>query len=458
MNRPAQISTRGSAVAGRFFPAEAGRLSNAVQGCLAGGEAGPSAPLAIISPHAGYPFSGRLAGAAWAATAGTRPHRIVVLSPSHQHAFNGVAMPSQDRYAMPGFEVDIDGDARRMLIDRGLARVEDAAHDREHGVETQLPFLNALHPDASVLPLVIGRAAPGQVEAIVDALAAMDAAPPLFVLSSDLSHFLTRDAAQAHDCETAKLIETGQHAAITAAHACGAAAIRGFMGSEHGHGLRVRRLGLANSSDVTGDASRTVGYGAWAFHAGTDAILGKDDRAALLRAGLRALAARLFGGTAPKPGAEHVAHPLRGHGAAFVTLQKRGVLRGCIGTLSPCQPLVADVAENTLKAGFEDPRFPPMATDELARVTLRIAVLSPAAPMLVSEESELLSRLVPGRDGLVLSEGDRRGVFLPMVWDALPEPRDFLAALRQKAGLPEDHWSDSLRIERFFAESFGELA
>ena len=299
MNRPAQISTRAAAVAGRFFPADAGGLASAVSDCLSGVEAGPAPPRAVISPHAGYPFSGRLAGAAWGATRPAGTARVVVLSPSHRHAFDGVAMPSQDRYAMPGFAVDIDTAARRALVERGLAHVGDAAHDHEHGVETQLPFLNALHPGATVLPLVIGRAAPGRVAAVVDALADPDATPPLFVLSSDLSHFLTLEAARAHDAGTAKLIETGDHAKITGAHACGAAAIRGFMGSACGRGLRVQRLGMANSADVTGDSSRTVGYGAWALYARTDAILGPQHRAALLRAGRQALEARLSRGTAP---------------------------------------------------------------------------------------------------------------------------------------------------------------
>lgn len=458
MNRPAPISTRRSAVAGRFFPADPARLHDTVADCLAGAKAGPSAPRAIISPHAGYPFSGRLAGAAWGATRAADVARVVVLSPSHRHAFDGIALPSQDRFAMPGFAIDIDAAARRMLVERGLAHVEDAAHDHEHGVETQLPFLNALHSGARVLPLVIGRADDARVACIIDALAMMDETPPLFVLSSDLSHFLTRDAARDHDAETARLIETGHPGQITGAHACGAAAIRGFMTSDAGRGLRVRRLGMANSADVTGDPTRTVGYGAWSFHGPADAILADEDRAALLRAARRALTDRIATGKTPAVAVKAFAQPLRGHGAAFVTLLENGRLRGCIGSLVPRRPLVTDVVENTLRAALNDPRFAPMQPEELDRVTFKVAVLSPATPMRVEGETDLLARLRPGCDGLVLSDGNHRGVFLPMVWDSLPEPRDFLAALKQKAGLPGDHWSDNLRMERFRAESFAEPA
>ncbi|KZY43264.1 hypothetical protein A3731_11015, partial [Roseovarius sp. HI0049] len=246
MNRQTDISTRHPAVAGRFFPGEAEELARTVADCLAHGTPAASPPKAIISPHAGYPFSGHLAGMAWRATETARPARIAILSPSHQHAFTGIALPSQDRYAMPGFDLAIDTAARDLLVAQDLAHIEDAAHDREHGVETQLPFQNQTHPDTPVVPLVIGRAPDEQVAAIIDALAGMG--DTIFILSSDLSHFLTLDAARQHDAQTAKLIETAKPEDLTGAHACGAAAIRGFLLSDHGQGSRTLRLGMANSA------------------------------------------------------------------------------------------------------------------------------------------------------------------------------------------------------------------
>ena len=456
MNSQTNISVRGSAVAGRFFPHDPEALARSVADCLAQSGTAASVPKAVISPHAGYAFSGRLAGAAWGATRGFAGARVVVLSPSHRHGFEGVALPSQGRYAMPGFEVAIDAQACERLVARGLAHVEDAAHDHEHGVETQLPFAHHTHPDAKVVALVIGRARPGQVAKIVDALAGMGETPPLFVLSSDLSHFLTRAAAERHDAETARLVETGVPDGLTGAHACGAAAIGGFMTSGVGRGLRVQRLGMANSADVTQDAARTVGYGAWAFHGQGDAMLLLAHRAALLRAARRALVSRVTKGRPPKLDPATFAPPLQGHGAAFVTLRKAGRLRGCIGSLKARQPLVGDVVENTLKAATQDPRFAAVTAAELDAITLRIAVLSPAAPMSFADERDLLGQLRPGRDGLIMTDSGRRGVFLPAVWESLPEPRDFLSALRRKAGLAEDHWSSTLRVERFRAESFGE--
>lgn len=454
MNRQTQISARHSAVAGRFFPGEAKDLARTVKECLAQGTPAASPPKAIISPHAGYPFSGRLAGMAWRATEKADPARIAILSPSHQHAFNGVALPSQDSYAMPGFDISIDCAARDRLLAQDLAHIEDAAHDREHGVETQLPFQQQTHPDTPVVPLVIGRAPDEQVVQIVDALAAMGGT--LFVLSSDLSHFLTLDAAQDHDAKTARLIETAKPGALTGAHACGAAAIRGFMMSDYGEGKRVQRLGMANSAAVTKDQTRTVGYGAWAFFDVTDTIFLPDHRAALLKAARQTLTSRVTNGKPPEVNVDSFAPPLRGHGAAFVTLQKDGHLRGCIGSLTAHQPLISDVVENTVKSAFDDPRFPPVSEDELDRISIKIAVLSPSAPLKFEDEAALLAQLEPGRDGLILSDGARRGVFLPMVWDSLPDPEAFLAALKQKAGLPRNYWSDTLQVRRFCAEGFAE--
>lgn len=141
--------------------------------------------------------------------------------------------------------------------------------------------------------------------------------------------------------------------------------------------------------------------------------------------------------------------------ATFVTLREEGRLRGCIGVLEAYRPLVVDVAENAFAAAFRDPRFTPLRTDEFVHLHLDISVLSPAEPMAFASEDELLRQIRPGSDGLILEEAGRRGTFLPSVWETLPERRQFLAHLKQKAGLPPDYWSGTLRISRYTTESFG---
>ncbi len=142
--------------------------------------------------------------------------------------------------------------------------------------------------------------------------------------------------------------------------------------------------------------------------------------------------------------------------ASFVTLNRHGRLRGCIGHLEAIQPLVADVAENAFNAAFRDPRFPPLTAGEFDDLEVHISVLSPPEPLAFDSEADLLEKIRPGVDGLILEEGPYRGTFLPSVWEQLPERGQFLAQLKMKAGLPPDYWSDTLKVYRYTTESFSE--
>ncbi|MGD8569367.1 MAG: AmmeMemoRadiSam system protein A [Gammaproteobacteria bacterium] len=146
--------------------------------------------------------------------------------------------------------------------------------------------------------------------------------------------------------------------------------------------------------------------------------------------------------------------PLQQMRATFVTLHMGNDLRGCIGTLEARQPLVLDVAHNARAAAFEDPRFPPLTTQEFAGIFVHISVLSVPEPISFESQQDLLRQLRPGTDGLILTAGYRKGTFLPSVWESLPTAEQFLAHLKQKAGLPADYWSDAIRIERYTTESF----
>ncbi len=147
---------------------------------------------------------------------------------------------------------------------------------------------------------------------------------------------------------------------------------------------------------------------------------------------------------------------LRRPGASFVTLNIDGMLRGCIGSLEACRPLVVDVAANAYAAAFQDPRFPPLTRAELETARIQVSVLGKPAAMRFTSEADLVRQLRPYRDGLIIEEGARRGTFLPSVWHSLPNPREFLRQLKLKAGLGGDYWSETLRIYRYTTESFEE--
>jgi AmmeMemoRadiSam system protein A len=141
--------------------------------------------------------------------------------------------------------------------------------------------------------------------------------------------------------------------------------------------------------------------------------------------------------------------------ATFVTLHKNRELRGCIGMLKAVRPLAEDIAENAFAAAFRDPRFPPLATGEFEQLKIHLSILTLPEPITFSSEEDLLAQLRPGMDGLIIEEGGRRGTFLPSVWEALPNPKQFLRHLKQKAGLPPDYWSDTLQFYRYRTESIG---
>lgn len=439
--------------AGSFFPAGPAALGAAVDRAMAGAEGltAGAAPRAVIAAHAGYAYSGRFAGLSHGVVPG-RPGRAAILSPSHRLAFRGIAFPSQDAFATPIGPLPLDRAACEDLAGAGLARELDAAHDDEHGVETQLPFLARAWPGLAVVPLVIGGAAPGQVAAVIDRL---DDGATLFVLSSDLSHFLDDGRARAIDAETARLIERGEAQGLDGAHACGWQGVAGWLGSRAGGRTRALRLGMGNSGEVSGDLESVVGYGAWAFYDLADEVLSPAQRRALLGAAREAVA-RAAAGEAPPAVPGDAPTPLMTEAASFVTLMRDGELRGCMGSLEPRGPLIGDVLRNARAATLHDPRFPRVTPEEVAGLRLKISVLTRAAAMEAGSEAEALAALVPGRDGLILEEGDRRATFLPAVWDSLPEPAAFLRELKRKAGLAAGHWSDRIRLSRYRAEEFGE--
>lgn len=181
------------------------------------------------------------------------------------------------------------------------------------------------------------------------------------------------------------------------------------------------------------------------------------ERAALLGVARAAIEHGLHTGRQPTVDLARYPPRLAEPRASFVTLERDGALRGCIGTLEACRPLVADVAHNAWAAAFADPRFPPLDATEYGGIRVHISVLTPPVPLPAASEPELLAALRPDVDGLVLEEiGGRRATFLPAVWAQLPDPREFLSQLKLKAGLPREYWSDTLRFRRYHAERIEE--
>lgn len=177
-------------------------------------------------------------------------------------------------------------------------------------------------------------------------------------------------------------------------------------------------------------------------------------RKRLLEVARWAIGSALREGRCPAVDPDEFPHALREPRASFVTLKRSGELRGCIGSLEAWRPMVADVVENACAAAFRDPRFPPLSEPEFDGLSIEISLLTLPAPLDFGSEQELIAQLEPGRDGLIVREGWRRGTFLPAVWESLPDPHAFLAHLKMKAGLPPEYWSDTIEFDRYRTETF----
>lgn len=262
---------RSAAVAGAFYPADPDELARTVAAFLDDAPATDGgSPKAIIVPHAGYAYSGSTAALAFASLkpASDTIRRVVLLGPCHRVAVRGLALSVADEFATPLGKIPLDKQAASLIT--GLPQVEvfDAAHIQEHSLEVQLPFLQMVLGDFSLVPLVVGEATPDQVAEVIDLL--WGGEETLIVVSTDLSHFLDYDSARRLDGATCNAIEALDADAIGDDQACGRNPLKGLLNAASRRNMKVETLGACNSGDTAGDRGRVVGYGAWGlFEAGS---------------------------------------------------------------------------------------------------------------------------------------------------------------------------------------------
>jgi AmmeMemoRadiSam system protein B len=257
---------RPAAVAGLFYPADPPTLSAQLHTLLAGAERplGLPAPKALIVPHAGYMYSGPIAASAYALLEPLREvvRRVILLGPSHRHAFTGIALPGCAAFASPLGQVEIDSEAVFAIASRPGVVFDDQAHAQEHSLEVQLPFLQSVLNHFKLLPLVLGRVEPQAVAELLDAL--WGGPETLIVVSSDLSHYLPYHEARDSDLAAIGQVLVGD-ASLKHDQACGATGVNALLLAAGQHQLGARLLDLRNSGDTAGERSRVVGYAAVSF-------------------------------------------------------------------------------------------------------------------------------------------------------------------------------------------------
>ncbi|MHC1744080.1 MAG: AmmeMemoRadiSam system protein B [Syntrophobacteraceae bacterium] len=469
---------REPAIAGTWYPGSPGELRQQVVSFLAGvpvaGGTAPENVVALIAPHAGYVYSGQVAAYAYKQIDGRTFDTVVIIAPSHRVPFSGVAVYDRGGFRTPLGVMEIDRELTEALEkkDKRIRFVPDA-HTQEHALEIQLPFIQVLLPRARLVPLLMGDQDRATCEALADALASACAGKSvLIVASSDLSHFHSYDKAKRLDQvvldQVTGLDPNGLLDALAQSkcEACGGGPMVTAMLTARKLGAtRSKVLHYANSGDVTGDRTRVVGYMAAALVSerangqeakpstaavGVDLGLSREEKETLLTLARQTIEARCQGKPAPKP--EAASPRLKEPRGAFVTLHKKGELRGCIGHIVGARPLVESVAEMAEAAAFQDPRFSSVRTEEVRELEIEISALTPMQRISDPKEVEI------GRHGLYMKRGGRSGLLLPQVateqgWDRT----QFLESTCRKAGLDRDAWKDaSTEIYIFSADIFRE--
>jgi hypothetical protein len=453
--------TRPPVFAGAFYDADPARLAGLVDGYLkkaAEPPAGAGSARVLICPHAGYIFSGQTAAYAYRVVQGRPFSTVVVVGTSHQYPLDGASIYLKGGFETPLGTVPVDEAlAGRIARASGFSFVA-AAHEKEHSVEVQVPFIQRALPGARIVPIVLGYPTRANVNALARGLGEALAAPGvLIVASTDLSHYLTKEKANAVDAETIDLVRKADAGALADRCArgenvmCGGGGVAAALIALKKLGPpRVEVLHYADSSAVTGDTSGVVGYLAAAVSAAAPApafSLSPDEKKELLRLArqaVRDLVAdnRIVEYTTQNPN-------LLGPRGAFVTLKKHGELRGCIGYIEPVLPLYDAVIRVAIYAATQDQRFPPVTREELEDLEFEISVLT------TPEKVDGPARVEVGRHGLVISRGANRGLLLPQVavengWDR----ETFLNQACVKAGLPPDAWKKGAEISTFEAIVF----
>ena len=259
------MNIRHPAVAGMFYPGDPRELHRQVQEYLREAAAAPHSPKALIAPHAGYVYSGPVAATAYASLAPRRKQirRVVLLGPSHRVPLDGMAVSSAEYFATPLGNIPIDQEAVQQLLTLPQVRVMDAAHQLEHSLEVQLPFLQEILEDFRLVPVVVGDSTPDEVAEVMEML--WGGQETLLVISSDLSHYQDYETARRMDRATSDAIEALAPQRIHYDDACGRNPVNGLLLAARRRGLHATTLDLRNSGDTAGPRDRVVGYGAYAF-------------------------------------------------------------------------------------------------------------------------------------------------------------------------------------------------
>ena len=398
---------------------------------------------AVIVPHAGLIYSGRLAYEG-ISQLDKNIKNIFIFAPAHRVGFDGLALSSFDIWNTPLGNININQEINNELKEKFNANFIDEDLAPEHSIEIQVPLIQTLFENVSIIPILIGKESPEKIKNIIEYY--YPNKENGFIISSDLSHFLTDEKAKQIDTVTAQMIESGNIEEFQYQQACGALGIVGLSLFSNENNYSLIRIDMENSSSTTGDKTSVVGYGCWFLYEGkTNDYLKKYYTKAILDLCKIAISSR-FENKETQIKYPQVFNQL---GASFVTLEKNNHLRGCIGSIIAHRSLILDIVSNAQNAAFKDPRFNPVEKSEVEQLQIAVSILSEPKKMNFKDEEDLLNQMRPNIDGIIIKDKGYQAVYLPSVWEQLPNKKEFLNTLKIKAGLSADYFSDTFEAYRF---------
>lgn len=421
---------------------------------------------AIIVPHAGYEYSGKLAAQTFMfANQSKKFKKIFLIGQPHRVSFPGIIIDKSEQWETPLGNIDLDLETINMLSSLPYIKKDsfnNLAFSTEHSLEVQTSLIKTIFPEAKIIPILIGRT---DIKTAADIIMrALNTPEALTVISTDLSHYLSYKDAKEKDAITAKNILSFNYQGIKETDACASLALKGFLLAAKTKEMESLQLFLKNSWDTSGlNKEKVVGYGAFGFISANKNFLSAQDEynqkliakygEEMLKIAVQSITNGLEKNR-PLP-IELKSYPavFSSKLATFVTLNKNKDLRGCIGSLSKYQPLGQDISNNAFSAAFKDARFNPLTSEEIKDLDITISLLTDPLEISFTNEVDLISKLTPNIDGVILEEKNKKALYLPSVWQQIPNPSDFIANLKIKAGLNKDYWSSDIKIKIFKSRS-----
>ena len=442
--------------AGSFYPEASEELNNLIDSYKEL-QTNSYKSKAIIVPHAGYIYSGHASMAGFQYLEPSE--NIFIIAPSHQEYFNNIAMPEYSFFETPLGNLEVNNKIINEIAEKFPSIIANEVFDKEHSIEVQLPFIQNLflpHRQSAgdfvknlknigkkikIVPILVGNCDYRLISDLISAYWETST----FIISSDLSHYYTQEQCRQIDTYTATIIETGRLEFLENYQACGIVGVKGLIDFANKNNYSLIRAEMYNSGDVSGEKNKVVGYGSWFL-----STLSKNEfiKTYYSKYVMDIIKASIYSNLKNEEFIpRNIPCVLTQYGASFITLKLNNELRGCIGSIYPKKPLILDLIDNAKNAAFQDTRFSPLTEEEFFDIEISASLLSAIERINFKDEKDLLSKIFP--HGIIIVEKDKRAVYLPIVWEQLPDREIFLNSLKEKAGLPPEYFSRTFEAYKF---------